>query len=381
MRIFVIRNSLIKILSCLCIFFFLKPITAQNFFLFNSAADLGFTSLKNNQHTGNNELKTKKNSKSLNLSLSYSWENKWAIEIGGKRIHQKYYFIDYSIENSIRKTRGTQFYTRNKAWHYYVGIQRNFKLRQDNFIYLKQSIGQNQYKTRTRTEYHIANLDTNAIFSFTYPKKNSLSFSTEIGYQYINWIHNIWTIGLCFRYNNAEMLYVNYRANYQNGTLLSDAFAATGTSFTLKIGYSFSLYYNPTGTLPFKKPVKQPEEIETPAPDSLNNRSVIVGKMIDVKSRQLKISVYDHKKEDNDILTLYFEDKIILENHILTNKPKILEIILPYEQGVLILHAVTLGYKPPNTAALIIDDGFSSQTVILSSDHKKSDALIINYKP
>jgi len=101
------------------------------------------------------------------------------------------------------------------------------------------------------------------------------------------------------------------------------------------------------------------------------------GKTVRVKSKKITIEVYDHKKNDGDLISLNYNGEWVLESHLIEKKEYKLTVELEGADApnYLILYANNLGTIPPNTAAVIVDDGVRRQRFVLNSDLKQSDVL------
>jgi hypothetical protein len=113
---------------------------------------------------------------------------------------------------------------------------------------------------------------------------------------------------------------------------------------------------------------------------SLNGRKVKKGSVAKIHNEKIKITVYDNNKIDGDSISLYYGDSCIVSNLKLTGKKKNFVLTIDKENPKqLILYAVNLGAMPPNTAACIIGDGKNEINVVLSSDLKSCDAVMLIY--
>lgn len=112
-----------------------------------------------------------------------------------------------------------------------------------------------------------------------------------------------------------------------------------------------------------------------------NNRAVKQGITIDVPSEDLTIIVSESAKEDNDTLSIIFNDVPVLVKHRLTKHPYQISVKCTLKnKNKLVLYAHNVGYVPPNTAKIeIISDNFK-KTVILQSNMDESDVIYINVK-
>ena len=111
---------------------------------------------------------------------------------------------------------------------------------------------------------------------------------------------------------------------------------------------------------------------------------------VTVKSRQITVYLYDHEKEDGDIVSVKFDDKWVLEKYKLENKKnrlkrnKHLKLTLKAnKEYYLISKAWNLGKIPPNTLTLEIYDGVNPRPQIATINSKigTSGAIRIKYVP
>jgi len=118
-----------------------------------------------------------------------------------------------------------------------------------------------------------------------------------------------------------------------------------------------------------------------PPPEDIKEQEIQVleGEVVEVKSRNLVISVWDHNRIDGDIISLKIGDKYILTNYTLEAVRKSVGYRLTGFRAQLILYAHNLGEIPPNTAAIEIDDGFEKHVIKLKATLKQSESLILQY--
>ncbi len=113
----------------------------------------------------------------------------------------------------------------------------------------------------------------------------------------------------------------------------------------------------------------------------LEGRKVKKGRIVNVTSDEITITVYDNNKIDGDSISLYYGDSCIVSNYSLTGKKKSFKIKIDKNHPKqLILYAVNQGSQPPNTAAVQIKDGRHKIDIVLSSDMKSCDAVVLTYK-
>ncbi len=110
----------------------------------------------------------------------------------------------------------------------------------------------------------------------------------------------------------------------------------------------------------------------------IKNRKIKKGETIKVKNKTLSITVYDHQKDDGDIISLNYNGNWILEKYTIKNEQHKVDVFLDDDAAVpnyLILYAHNLGEISPNTVAVIVDDGMSRQQFILNADMNTSDVI------
>jgi hypothetical protein len=139
--------------------------------------------------------------------------------------------------------------------------------------------------------------------------------------------------------------------------------AATGTAYSNQDILSWSL----GEYLPPPEDIKE-EEIE-----------ILQGEVVEVVSRDLIISVWDHNRIDGDIVSLKVNKDYILTNYTLEAVKKQVPYRLTGFNAQLILYAHNLGEIPPNTAAIEIDDGTNKHVIKLKATLKQSESLVIQY--
>jgi hypothetical protein len=175
-------------------------------------------------------------------------------------------------------------------------------------------------------------------------------------------------------------------------------------------GPGFSIRFSGTAKLPCddepkkpeikKKPVEKPKEkpkekiaekpkekpVETPAPvavaeipKEIGGRAVKVEQTVSVKSKKLKIKIWDSQLEDGDIVSVYLNDKKIIDHLKLTIKPKEYEIELPSDrkEHYITVYSDDFGKSEPNTASIRIFDGKKEQTIELVSGRSKQESVKI----
>lgn len=113
----------------------------------------------------------------------------------------------------------------------------------------------------------------------------------------------------------------------------------------------------------------------------LNGRKVRKGRTVTVHNNEIVVSVHDKNEVDGDSISLYYGDSLVVEHLALTKKKQSFTIKVDknYPRQI-ILYAENLGSVPPNTAELTIKDGKETTDIVLGSDFKWCDSIMILYK-
>lgn len=115
--------------------------------------------------------------------------------------------------------------------------------------------------------------------------------------------------------------------------------------------------------------------------DTFNGRKISYTKELVFESEKLNVSIWDHGRQDGDIVSIYLNGKAVISKHSLTYQKNNFEIQLdPNKANDLFLYAHNLGTAPPNTVSIEISDGKSSENIILNSDLKSCEAVLIAVK-
>ena len=119
-----------------------------------------------------------------------------------------------------------------------------------------------------------------------------------------------------------------------------------------------------------------------PADSKVVQRKNTVLKTIEVDSKTIKVDLYDNGDIDGDVVSLYFNGKLLLSNKKLTDKAITLSLELDDAKGEneLLMYAETLGTIPPNTALMVVTDEGSRYEVRITSDLEKSGVIRFIHK-
>ncbi len=160
-----------------------------------------------------------------------------------------------------------------------------------------------------------------------------------------------------------------------------------GPGFSISFGGSAKL---PCDEDPPQKPAREtPKPKPTPAPPppvaeasppvtAIEGRDVEVKEKVKVKSRSIKLRIWDSQIEDGDVVSIYVNDKKVISNLYLTNNPKEFDIELPAGREHLItVYAEDFGKAEPNTARVVIYDGTREHVIDLVAERKKQQSIKI----
>lgn len=134
---------------------------------------------------------------------------------------------------------------------------------------------------------------------------------------------------------------------------------------------------------PVTKATKKKIETILPVPKVLVERENILQKTLVVDQQEVQIDFYDNGQVDNDSITVYHNNEILINKGRLDITPLTLHIYLdennPFYE--LITVAENLGDVPPNTALMVITAGKKRYEVTITSDDKKNAKVVLEYKP
>lgn len=117
-------------------------------------------------------------------------------------------------------------------------------------------------------------------------------------------------------------------------------------------------------------------------PAGYTDRKVAVVRTLPVNTDSIIIRVYDNGVIDGDVVSVVYNDKVIIDKLSLTSKATIVKIPVNIEGiNTLVFYAHNLGEFPPNTAKLEILYGSKREDLTISSDYTISSSVNINYKP
>ncbi len=132
-----------------------------------------------------------------------------------------------------------------------------------------------------------------------------------------------------------------------------------------------------------KPPRKKDSEV-APITETGRVRNMFDGRKITyvqeliVHSEAISISLWDHGRQDGDVVSIYLNGEAVVSKYALTYRKEHFDLKLdPGRPNDLFLYAHNLGKFPPNTVAIEIVDGSDSENIVLNSDLKSCEAVLI----
>ena len=125
--------------------------------------------------------------------------------------------------------------------------------------------------------------------------------------------------------------------------------------------------------------IKSSDDIVDVIPTKLKDREVVTNsRKIRVDSAKLEMILYDHLIQDGDIVSINFNGDWILEKYSLETAAKTLKLELNKTgKNYLLLHAESIGKRPPNTMTIGYTYKGESQRIALKSDLNASELIEI----
>ena len=125
--------------------------------------------------------------------------------------------------------------------------------------------------------------------------------------------------------------------------------------------------------------ISSSDDIVELIPTSLKNREIVTNsRKIKVDSSKLEMLLYDHLIQDGDIVSINFNGDWILEKYSLETAAKTLKLKLNEKgKNYLLLHAESIGKRPPNTMTIAYTYKGKKERIVLKSDLNASELIEI----
>lgn len=123
---------------------------------------------------------------------------------------------------------------------------------------------------------------------------------------------------------------------------------------------------------------KRGSPAEEVSKNEFEGRKISYVKELSFTNENISVSLWDHGRQDGDIVSIYLNGATIVSKHYLTYRRKKVSFKLdPSKTNELFLYAHNLGKSPPNTVSIELTDGSTSEKIILNSDLKSCEAVQI----
>ncbi|MFN4257381.1 MAG: hypothetical protein ACK4Q5_20465 [Saprospiraceae bacterium] len=172
--------------------------------------------------------------------------------------------------------------------------------------------------------------------------------------------------------------------------LLVSNVSSSGPGFSIRFGGTAKLPCDeektpPPPPKPEQKPKPKPKPAEPkPQPTAIaqlpaktGDRENRVKTTITVKNYDFAVDVWDNQVEDGDVISLYLNDKKVVNSVRLTKKPQTFLLKMEGKEGYLTVFAEDFGKAEPNTASITIRDGNGEQTIKLLAAREFQETIKI----
>lgn len=130
-------------------------------------------------------------------------------------------------------------------------------------------------------------------------------------------------------------------------------------------------------------PRQEEQERKAPIPRVLIERENRLVRTISTSEENIQINIFDNGTIDNDTISLYHNNALVISNAKLDIRPLTLKIKCSKTDNrhELVMVAENLGEIPPNSAMMVITAGKERYEVFLASDEQRNAKVVINYVP
>ena len=98
-------------------------------------------------------------------------------------------------------------------------------------------------------------------------------------------------------------------------------------------------------------------------------------------TNKIKIELYDNAEIDDDTVTIFLNNTLLLYKKRLTDRPLVLDVdVFPNQNYELMMYADNLGRIPPNTSLMIITAGKKRYEMRISASEQKSAVVQFKYE-
>lgn len=125
-----------------------------------------------------------------------------------------------------------------------------------------------------------------------------------------------------------------------------------------------------------------PKAIKSATEDEFTKRKNVITHEVEVESDSIRVDVYDNGEIDGDIISVFFNQGLILNYQKLTHKSIRMNLVLDSTKNSneISMFAENLGLIPPNTALMVIMDGKNKFEIPISSNFERNATISIKRK-
>lgn len=264
-------------------------------------------------------------------------------------------------------------------------LNSNSVLGGDKFLYLRSTFGQSSFHrngfTRIetgKTENWLNTSDTGFTTKTIRSNKNTYVMNFEFGFRQFNEDKTRSTEFAIMVYLPMSPSYVQEYEFFKHGNSVGKSEVIfQGSTIMLNARYNFGLPRKPK-----KEKVKRERNSNAIASHhKVNERDLDIQTSITTRDDSVVLEIYDRGMIDGDIVSVYLNGELILDNFTLAREKKKVTLHLEPGENYVVVVAENMGSQPPNTSAVDIDYGSKKKSVDVVSDKGKNGAIEIFYKP
>ena len=122
-------------------------------------------------------------------------------------------------------------------------------------------------------------------------------------------------------------------------------------------------------------------QVEQMIKQGMQKRDNQLYETITLMDPEIEISLYDNAEIDGDVVTVLFNNEVVVSKQTLSNVPIVRKLRAePGKENLLVMYADNMGRIPPNTALMRIKNGDQIFKVLLSADEKKNATVAFKIK-
>ena len=129
-------------------------------------------------------------------------------------------------------------------------------------------------------------------------------------------------------------------------------------------------------------PVVKINQVTIPKPAVLKNRANELMKTLTVSNPNVTVRLYDNGEIDDDTISVYLDNKLVLSSKRLTTAPLTVQFTIEEDDNdhELTMVAENLGRIPPNTSLMVVESGEQRFDVRITSTQQKNAVVRFRYQ-